>query len=129
MSVENEALTRYERGAAVQDQLDPDIRRRVTESLADLAPDFARITVEFPFGDIYSRPGLDLRSRQIATIAALCAMGGCDQQLAVHCGFARNIGMTRDELVEIVMQMAVYAGWPRAMNGLTVVREAFADEA
>jgi 4-carboxymuconolactone decarboxylase len=48
MSVENETRTRYERGAAVQDQLDPDIRRRVTESLADLAPDFARLTVEFP---------------------------------------------------------------------------------
>lgn len=129
MPAENDTPTRYERGAAVQDQLDPDIRRQVTESLADLAPDFARLTVEFPFGDIYSRPGLDLRSRQIATIAALCAMGGCDRQLAVHCRFARNIGMTRDELVEIVMQMAVYAGWPRAMNGLTAIREAFADEA
>lgn len=118
--------TRYARGAAVQAQLDPDIGRQVTESLADIAPDFARLTIEFPFGDIYSRPGLDLRSRQIATIAALCAMG-CDRQLVVHCRFARNIGISRDEVVEIVMQMAVYAGWPRAMNGLRAVREAFAD--
>lgn len=119
--------TRYARGAAVQAQLDPDIGRLVTESLADIAPDFARMTIEFPFGDIYARPGLDLRSRQIATIAALCAMG-CGRQLTTHCRFARNIGMSREEVVEIVMQMAVYAGWPRALDGLRAVREAFADE-
>jgi 4-carboxymuconolactone decarboxylase len=118
---------RFARGAEVQDELDPDIRRQMTESLADIAPDFARMTVEFPFGEIYSRPGLDLRSRQIATIAALCAMG-CGRQLTVHSRFARNIGITREEAVEVVMQMAVYAGWPRAMDGLRAVREAYAGE-
>ncbi len=117
--------TRYERGAAVQDELDPEIRQQVTEALSDIAPDFARMTTEFPFGDIYSRPGLDLRARQIATIAALCALGA-QRQLTVHCRFARNIGISREEVVEVVMQMAVYAGWPRAMDGLRAVREAYA---
>ncbi|HVQ58822.1 MAG TPA: carboxymuconolactone decarboxylase family protein [Solirubrobacterales bacterium] len=125
---ENESNERYDRGAAVQDTLDPDIRREMTESLADIAPDFARMTVEFPFGDIYSRPGLDLRARQIATISALCAIGA-QRQLTVHLRFARNIGITREEAVEVVMQMAVYAGWPKAMDGLRAVREAYTEAA
>jgi 4-carboxymuconolactone decarboxylase len=120
--------SRYERGAAIQDRLDPDIRRDLEAGLADLAPDFARLTVEFAFGDVYARPGLDLRAREIATIAALTVLGGCEGQLAIHARFARNLGMTREEVVEIAIQMAIYGGWPRALNALRVIREAFVGE-
>lgn len=98
----------------------------VIESLQDIAPDFAQYLIEFPFGDIYSRPGLDLRSREIATVAALTALGNATPQLKVHIGAALHVGLTQDEIVEVIMQMAVYAGFPAALNGLFAAKEVFA---
>ena len=98
----------------------------VIESLQDIAPDFARYLLEFPFGDIYSRPGLDLRSREIATVAALTALGNAAPQLKVHIGAALHVGLTQNEIVEVIMQMAVYAGFPAALNGLFAAKEVFA---
>lgn len=98
----------------------------VIKSLQDIAPDFARYLLEFPFGDIYSRPGLDLRSREIATVAALTALGNAAPQLKVHIGAALHVGLTQDEIVEVIMQMAVYAGFPAALNGLFAAKEVFA---
>ena len=98
----------------------------VIESLQDIAPDFARYLIEFPFGDIYSRLGLDLRSREIATVAALTALGNATPQLKVHIGAALHVGLTQDEIVEVIMQMAVYAGFPAALNGLFAAKEVFA---
>lgn len=95
-------------------------------SLAGIAPDFARYLIEFPFGDIYSRPGLDLRSREIAVVAALTAMGNAAPQLKVHLQGALNVGVTRAEIVEVIMQMAVYAGFPAALNALAAAKEVFA---
>tara|TARA_Y100001951_G_scaffold104936_1_gene118704 strand:+ start:2530 stop:2844 length:315 start_codon:yes stop_codon:yes gene_type:complete len=97
----------------------------VVESLSGIAPDFARYLVEFPFGDIYSRPGLDLKSREIAVVAALTALGNAAPQLRVHVHGALNVGVSRTEIVETMMQMAVYAGFPAALNGLAVAREVF----
>jgi 4-carboxymuconolactone decarboxylase len=81
--------------------------------------------VEFPFGDIYSRPGLDLKSREIAVVAALTALGNAAPQLKVHVHGALNVGASRTEIIETIMQMAVYAGFPAALNGLAVAREVF----
>jgi 4-carboxymuconolactone decarboxylase len=117
---------RYERGLAKLQEVDGEGGVKVVESLADIAPDFGRLVIEFPFGDIYSRPGLDLRSREIAVVAALTAMGNAAPQLKVHIQAALNVGVTRTEVVEIIMQMAVYAGFPAALNGLTAAREVFA---
>ncbi len=94
-------------------------------SLADIAPDFARYLIEFPFGDIYCRPGLSLRDREVATIAALTAFGNAAPQRKVHIAAGLNVGLTREEIVEIVMQMAVYAGFPAALNGLFAAKEVF----
>ncbi|STV97062.1 carboxymuconolactone decarboxylase [Klebsiella michiganensis] len=74
--------------------------------------------MSFPFGDIYARPGLDLRSREIATIAALTALGNAAPQLKVHIAAGLNVGLTQEEITEVIMQMAVYAGFPAALNGL-----------
>lgn len=120
---------RYERGRRALAEIDGDAGEAVIHSLADIAPDLARYIIEFPFGDIYSRPGLDLRSREVATIAALTAMGTAAPQLKVHIRAGLNVGLSREEVTEIIMQMAVYAGFPAALNGLTVAREAFAEAA
>lgn len=96
-------------------------------SLADIAPDFARYLIEFPFGDIYARPGLGLREREIATIAALTALGNARPQLKVHIKAGLNVGVSREEIVETIMQMAVYAGFPAALNGLFAAKESFSE--
>ena len=119
--------SRFERGTRKLAEIDGGGGEAVVASLADIAPDFARYIVEFPFGDIYSRPGLDLRSREVATIAALTAMGNAQPQLKVHIQAGLNVGLSRDEIVETIMQMAVYAGFPAALNGLFAAKEVFAE--
>ncbi|MBD0414444.1 carboxymuconolactone decarboxylase family protein [Oryzicola mucosus] len=117
--------SRLQRGIRALAQIDGEAGQKVVDSLADIAPDFATYLLEFPFGDIYSRPGLDLRAREIATIAALAAMGNAAPQLKVHIEAGLNVGLERGEIVEILMQMAVYAGFPAALNGLFAAREVF----
>jgi 4-carboxymuconolactone decarboxylase len=116
---------RYTRGWAKLKEVDGEIGERVVASLAPIAPDFSRLLVEFGFGDIYSRPGLDLKSREIATIAALAALGNAQPQLKVHIEGALNVGCTREEIVEVFMQIALYAGFPAALNALFAAREVF----
>ena len=113
-------------GQKMLQQVDGKGGEAVVERLKDIAPDFARYLLEFPFGDIYARPGLDLRSREIATVAALTAMGNAAPQLKVHIGAALHVGLTQDEIVEVIIQMAVYAGFPAALNGLFAAKEVFA---
>ena len=116
---------RYERGWQKLKEIDGEAGERVIDSLKDIAPDFARYLIEFPFGDIYSRPGLDVKSREIAVVAALTALGNATSQLKVHIHGALNVGCTRQEVVEVIMQMAVYAGFPAALNGLFAAKEIF----
>jgi 4-carboxymuconolactone decarboxylase len=121
------ANARYDRGWEKLCEIDGMAGQRVIDSLADIAPDFARYLIEFPFGDIYSRPQLSLKSREIGVVAALTAMGNATPQLKVHIHGALNVGCSRDEVVEIIMQMAVYAGFPAALNGLFAAKEVFAE--
>lgn len=81
--------------------------------------------IEFAFGDIYSRSGLDLKAREIATVASLTALGNAQPQLKVHIHGALNVGCTRIEIVEVILQMAVYAGFPAALNGIAAAKEVF----
>lgn len=117
---------RYQRGWEKLREIDGEAGEKVIASLADIAPDFARYVIEFPFGDIYSRPQLDLKSREIAVVAALTALGNATPQLKVHIQAALNVGCTREEVTEVIMQMAVYAGFPAALNGLFAAKEVFA---
>jgi len=72
-----------------------------------------------------SRPGLDLKLRQIATVAALTALGNAQPQLKFHIQGALNVGCTRQEIIELITQMSVYAGFPKAANAMVVAREVF----
>jgi 4-carboxymuconolactone decarboxylase len=120
-----ETQDRYQRGWDKLKEVDGEAGERVIESLKDIAPDFARYLIEFPFGDIYSRPGLGLKSREIAVVAALTALGNAAPQLKVHIHGALNVGCTRQEVIEVIMQMAVYAGFPAALNALFAAKEVF----
>lgn len=120
---------RYTRGQKALAEIDGQAGQAVIDSLADVAPDLARYVIEFAFGDVYSRPGLDLRAREIATIAALTAMGTARPQLKVHINAGINVGLSQQEVVETIVQMAVYAGFPAALNGIAAAREVFAERA
>ncbi|MCA0963194.1 carboxymuconolactone decarboxylase family protein [Salipiger bermudensis] len=117
--------TRAARGRRLLNEIDGAAGEAVIAGLQDIAPDFAELLFEFPFGDIYARDGLSLRDRELATVAALSAMGTAPKQLGVHVHGALNVGVTREEIVEVMMQMAVYAGFPAALNALAVAKEVF----
>ncbi|RWR32090.1 carboxymuconolactone decarboxylase family protein [Sinirhodobacter populi] len=118
--------SRLERGRRALAEIDGAAGQNVIEALEGIAPDFVTYLFEFPFGDIYCRPGLNLRDREIATIAALTAMGTAAPQLKVHIEAGLNVGISQAEITEILMQMAVYAGFPAALNGLFAAKEVFA---
>lgn len=118
---------RYQQGLAKLNEIDGEAGEKVIAALQDIAPDLARYVIEFPFGDIYTRPGLDLKSREIATVAALTALGNAAPQLKVHIHGALNVGFTETEIVEVIIQMAVYAGFPAALNGMFAAKEVFAE--
>lgn len=122
-----EKSARYQAGMKVLDVLAPEAMARVLESLSELAPDLGRFVVEFAYGDIYSRPGLDLKSRQVGTVAALAALGNAHPQLKFHIGAGLNAGCRPEELVEIAYLVTVFAGFPAAINSLTAMEEVFAE--
>jgi 4-carboxymuconolactone decarboxylase len=113
---------RYRRGLSKLAEIEGQQGQKVIESLADIAPDLAKYPIEFPFGDIYNRPGLDLRTREFTTVAVLTGLGNASPQLKVHLHAALNVGSSREE-----MQVAVYAGFPAVLNGLFVAKEVFGD--
>lgn len=118
---------RYERGAAVLDAVDGAAGARVVAALADVSPDLAHHVVAWGFGDIYARPGLRPRDRQLVTLGMLTALGGCEPQLEVHVGAALNVGLTAPEIVEALLHSAVYCGFPRALNATFTARKVFAE--
>lgn len=116
---------RRARGADALRRVTGSSGRAVVDSLADIAPDLGQFIVDFAYGDVISRAGLDLKTRELATVSALAAMGNAQPQLKVHIRGALNVGATRGEIVEVLVQTAVYAGFPAALNAIATAREAF----
>jgi 4-carboxymuconolactone decarboxylase len=132
-SMRNEIVSfsddRHTRGLRALEEITGDSGESVVASLRDIAPDLAQWIVDFSYGDVMARPGLDRRSRQFATIAALTALGNAQPQLKVHIGGALNVGCKPQEIIEVIMQMAVFAGFPAAINALNTAREVFTTRA
>jgi 4-carboxymuconolactone decarboxylase len=118
---------RYQLGLKKLAEIDGEQGQKVVDALQSISPEFATLMIEFGFGDIYSRSGLDLKSREIATIAALTTLGHAIPQLKVHLHAGLNVGCSAKEIVEVLMQMALYAGFPAALNGLFAAKEVFAE--
>ena len=119
--------SRFETGLELLNKIDGEAGQNVIDILQDICPDLAKYTIEYPFGDIYAREGLDLKSREIATVAALTALGYCAPQLKVHLNAALNVGCTEEEIKEVIIQMSVYAGFPAALNGMLSFKEVLAE--
>ncbi|MEG3131418.1 carboxymuconolactone decarboxylase family protein [Pantoea cypripedii] len=99
--------------------------KNVTQSLMGIAPDLARFVVEFSYGDILSRTVIDNRTKELAIVAMLTALGTAQPQLKVHISAALNVGATPVEITEVIQQMAVYAGFPAALNGIFAAKDIF----
>lgn len=118
---------RYDRGRAVLDAVDGDAGARVIESLQDISPELGHQVVAWGFGEIYARPELEPRDRQLVTLGVLAALGGCEPQLEVHINAALNVGLRPEEIVEAFLHAAVYCGFPRAVNATLAAKRVFAE--
>ncbi|MCH5584539.1 carboxymuconolactone decarboxylase family protein [Shimazuella sp. AN120528] len=116
--------TRFERGLAKLAEVDGKAGNDVVSPLGDLG----KYIVEFAFGDIYSREGLSLREREIATIAMLTVLAGREPQLKVHIGGGLNVGLTPEEIEEVIIQTVPYSGFPTAINALHTLKQMIKEE-
>ncbi len=110
---------RYERGAARMKELFGAEPRPGT-----MHEDFLQITVENLFGDIWTRPGLELQERSMITVAALTVLAR-ERELKVHIRGALNAGISREKINEMMIHLAHYGGWPVGVNGLRIAKEVF----
>lgn len=117
-----------ERGRGIVQTLNPRLEQVLAERYDDLVDGFSESLVEWAYGRHYARPGLDLKTRQLCTVAALTALGGqTGPQLKVNIAHTLAAGASREEIVEAIWQMAVYGGLPAAINGLNAARDVFAE--
>ncbi|MFI7537140.1 carboxymuconolactone decarboxylase family protein [Streptosporangium sp. NPDC049376] len=118
---------RYEHGLVMLDAVDGTAGANVIESLKDVAPELGHQIVAWGFGEIYSRPGLEPRDRQLVTLGMLTALGGCEPQLTVHINAALNVGLTPQQIIEAFLHSAAYCGFPRALNATLTAKKVFAE--
>ena len=114
---------RYKQGWGKLKEIDGDAGEKVINGLKDISPDLGKFIIEYAFGDIYTRDGLDLKSKEIAVVASLTAMGTAQPQLKVHINGALNTGSYINEVKEVILQMAVYSGFPSCINGMNALKE------
>lgn len=127
MSEPSERQQRFQQGKVVLDAIDGEAGENVLESLRDISPELAHQIVAWGFGDIYARPGLAPRDRQLVTLGMLTALGGCEPQLKVHLNAALNVDLSPQQIVEALLHSAVYCGFPRALNATFTAKQVFAD--
>ena len=118
---------RFERGKSKINELMEGADQSVLNGLGKTAPDLANYVLEFIFGDLYSRNGLDLKTKQLLTITILATLGNAKPQLAYHINCGLNIGITRQEIIDIMTHISGYAGFPAALNGVATAKEVFAE--
>jgi 4-carboxymuconolactone decarboxylase len=119
--------SRFECGMQVLTRIDGEVGQRVVDSLADISPELGHEIVAWAFGDMYQRPELAPRDRQLVTLGMLTALGGCEPQLEVHINAALNVGLSPEEIVEALLHSAVYCGMPKAINATGVAKKVFSD--
>lgn len=118
---------RYDHGRAMLDAIDGTAGANVLAALGDVAPELAHQIVAWGFGEIYSRPGLEPRDRQLVTLGMLTALGGCEPQIEVHVNASLNVGLTPRQIIETLLHSAAYCGFPKALNATFAAKKVFAE--
>lgn len=116
---------RFEKGWKKLREIDGEAGEAVVQSLNGVAPGLSQYIIEFAFGDVYSRTGLDLSQRQLITVASLTTQGNCEPQLEVHVNAALNVGLTPNQIIEAMMHCCPYVGFPRVINAVKVAQKVF----
>ncbi|HEY0644320.1 MAG TPA: 4-carboxymuconolactone decarboxylase [Nocardioides sp.] len=121
-------MTKYDDGMAVRREVLGDEHvDRATDRITDLDRDFQTMITEYAWGTVWTRPGLDRRTRSLITITALIARGH-HEELAMHLRAARRNGVTMEEIGETLLQSAIYCGVPAANTAFRIAREVFGEE-
>lgn len=121
--------SKYEHGRARLKQMLGALGEQAVENIARISPDMARYVIEVVFGDIQSRPGLDPKTRELIAVVSIATRGGAEPQLRAHLHGMMNVGWSEQEIIELMIELAVYAGFPAALNGLYAARDVFAERA
>ena len=119
--------TKLERGKQRINELVEGGDQAVLKGLGKVAPDLANYVLEFIFGELYSRDGFDMKTKQILTVTTLATLGNAKPQLAYHINGALNLGITREDIINIMTHISGYAGFPAALNGVSTAKEVFAE--
>lgn len=119
-------MTRYEKGKKTIEDIQDRSVEEIFKDLDDIAPDLSRFVIEFPYSEIYTREELDLKTREICTVSALTVLGTIPQ-LKDHINAALNVGNSPTEIVEIIMQMSAYCGFPKSINAMVAAKEVFSE--
>ena len=117
-------MTSYEKGKKCLEDIQGKSVEEIFKDLDDIAPDLSRFVIEYPYSEIYTRDGVDLKTREICTVSALTVLGTIPQ-LKEHINAALNVGNTPEEIIEIMMQMSAYCGFPKAINAVMAAKEVF----
>ncbi|MDO5809707.1 MAG: carboxymuconolactone decarboxylase family protein [Methanobrevibacter sp.] len=117
-------MSRYEKGKKTLECIQEKSVEEIFKELDDIAPDLSRFVIEYPYSEIYTREELDLKTREICTVTALTVLGTIPQ-LKEHINAALNVGNTPAEIVEIIMQMSAYCGFPKSINAMMAAKEVF----
>lgn len=120
-------MSRYEKGKEVLESIQQRPVEEIFKGLEDIAPDLGRFVIEYPYSEIYTRSEVDLKTRELCTVAALTVLGTAPQ-LKDHINAALNVGNSPTEIVEIIMQMSAYCGFPKAINGVVAAKEVFMEK-
>ena len=118
------SMSRYEKGKKTLESIQEKSVEEIFKELDDIAPDLSRFVIEYPYYEIYTREELDLKTREICTVTALTVLGTIPQ-LKEHINAALNVGNTPAEIVEIIMQMSAYCGFPKSINAMMAAKEVF----
>ena len=117
-------MSRYKKGKKCIEGIQEKTVDERFRDLDDIAPDLSRFVIEYPYSEIYTRDELDLKTREICTVTALTVLGTIPQ-LKDHINAALNVGNTPTEIIEVMMQMSAYCGFPKAINVVMVAKEVF----
>lgn len=120
--------TQFEKGLEQLQKIDGEVGQKVIDSLSAIALDLGKIIIEFAFGDIYTRGELNLQECELITFSSLLTAGGCEAQLAVHINAALNVGISKEKIIECLMQCIPYTGFPKVLNAVFVAKKVFKEK-
>ena len=118
---------RFELGSEKLKEIDGIGGENVIQSLQDIAPDVGKYIIEFAFGDVYTRPELNMQEREMITITSLLTTGGCEPQLEVHINGSLNVGLSPEKIIETFIQCIPYTGFPKVLNAIYTAKKIFAE--